>query len=264
MKSQKINGIEHIVFDSRDEFERHFLHKDGKVPVLREDWRNGREYDWVLADDGGIVQILKQAPLPHTQDRKNYKNHPNGYCRTVVGTFIQDKSVRMDTDFELHPDRYRFGSSTNAEVSDRRRNRENLSSPEVIFVAAICSGKSLQSAYEEAYGPHVDWRNRALFLLKRERIMKEINKNVDEVARELGLDYKWIMERLMKLANEADNGTVILGALRELAEWIGGKEKLKQITSGQMTVFQPFDESKLIEIEAEKTETIANVDMEKS
>jgi hypothetical protein len=262
MQSKKLKGVTHYVFDDVEEFEQHFLAEDGAVPPLVP-WREAKFNDWVVADDGGVVRILKQADLPHHGDRKNYKTH-KGYVRTIVGTFFQNDKTSMDTSFDNHPNRYRFGSSTDSEYLKRRRTRESLSNPEVIFAAQICSGKSLQQAYEDSFGPHHDWRDRALFLLKRERIMSRIKTDAKDKLNEKfdGDVLEFIFDQLKEIILNAENDNVRLSALKELGDWSGEKEKdkIKQITTGKMEIFQPFDKGQLAEIEAQEVKVISEAD----
>ena len=237
----------------------YFMEIDGAVPELVEDWREGEERDWVKADDGGIVQLLRQAPLTHPHDRKNYKLN-KGWCRTVVGTFIQGKKHMMDTDFTLHPNRYRFNSATNAEARDNARNRENPTKRERIFSVALATGKSLQMAYEEAYGPKANWREKALDLVKRETVMKEVRKASMEVAEELGIDMKGILQGLWDLAQESADDSVRFRSLKELKETLEPKETIKASYTGKETyTFSGFDNSQLKSIEAEEVKAVAEV-----
>ena len=83
MKHKSIRGKKHYVFDNFEEYVEHF--EEDAVEV--KDWKTGEEGDWVLADDGGIVQLLKVGGIKHPNDRKNYK-YSQGWCRTIVGTFL--------------------------------------------------------------------------------------------------------------------------------------------------------------------------------
>ena len=82
MDSRSIKGVKHLVFTDKKEYYSHFG-KSAPAPV--EDWREGEEKDWVVGDDGGVVQLLKVShSIKHPNDRKNYKLS-KGWCRTVVG-----------------------------------------------------------------------------------------------------------------------------------------------------------------------------------
>jgi hypothetical protein len=261
MKYQKLKGKKHFVFESKSEFEEYFLSEYGVIPKLV-DWRYSKQGDWVEADDGGIAQIIKQSSIKHHKDRKNYKNH-RGYVRTIVGLFFQDDKIEMDTDFDKHPNRYRFGGSTDAEYLLRRKTREFLSNPEVVFAASICSGKTLQASYEEGFGPTHDWRRRAIFLLRRERVIKMIKENVkDKLDSKFNGDVlDFIFDQLKDLIMNTDNDNTKLGALKELSEWSGEKEKTKQITRGEMHIFEPFGAKKLAQIDAEEIKVLSEADI---
>jgi len=89
MNHKSIRGVKHYVFDNLTEYVEHFegLAEEPKY------WKDGNEGDWVEADDGGIVQLLKVGGITHPNDRKNYK-HSKGWCRTIVGTFlIKEKRI---------------------------------------------------------------------------------------------------------------------------------------------------------------------------
>lgn len=250
--------MEHIVFDNRHEFETHFMHKDGVVPPLVEDWRKGRERDWVIADDEGIVQILRRKELPHPHDRKNYKLHDNGWCRTVVGTFIQDKNQQMDTDFDLHPNRYRFNGKTDKQVKQHARSRTTPTKRERIFSVAISTGKSLQRAYEEAYGQSNNWREKALELVKRETVMQEVRKTSLDVLAELGIDLKRVYRGIIDLAEGSDDDSVRFRALKELREAIEPKEsKRMSLTGREIYGFNGFEGDPLKKIEATEVKVLA-------
>ena len=258
MESKKIKGVEHYVFESIKEFENYFMHKDGAVPELVKDWRKGKEGNWVLADDGGVVQILRQKPLPHPHDRKVYKNNGNGWCRTVVGTFVQNEKFDMDTDFSLHPNRYRFGGTSNKDVKEHTRNREKPTKREKIFSIAIATGKSLQMAYEEAYGPKTNWREKALDLVKRETVMKEVRKNSVEVLRDLGIDLRRIYSGLLELAEESEDDSVRFRSWKELREALEPKESRRMSLTGRETYgFSGFANEDLKQIEAEEVMALA-------
>lgn len=266
MESKKIKGTEHFVFKDRQEFEEFFRDRDGVIPPLNPNWRISKQGEWVIADDGGVVQILLSKELPSpTSGKKNYR-YPRRYVRTVVGTFPNMDSFTMDTDFSKHPNRYRFNSATDAEYLERRKNRDFLSSKEVIFVTQICAGRTIQQAYEEAFGPTHDWYQRALFLLRRERILKRVKENVkDKLNEKFGGDViDFIFENLVELvqiAKDKQNPAALLSALKEIGEWSGEKEKDKTVVKGQAAVmFQPFDNKELAKIEAEEVKVLSEAD----
>ncbi len=55
MKHKSIKGARHLVFEDTEEYYSHFG-KQAKPPL--EDWKEGDELDWVIADDKGVIQLL--------------------------------------------------------------------------------------------------------------------------------------------------------------------------------------------------------------
>ena len=122
MEKKSIKNKAHYVYDGLKEFQDH---NPGINVVF--DWRKANEGDWVFSDDNRIVQLLKVSKdVKHPGDRKNYK-YANGWVRTVVGSFLNRPNVKMDTDFNSHPNRYTFSKkikNTNKRVVERKK--ENL------------------------------------------------------------------------------------------------------------------------------------------
>jgi len=251
MKTKYRKKINHIVFDDENEFHNYY---GSEAPELADDWRTAPEGSWVVADDGGIVQILKRGELPHPHDRKNYKSN-TGWVRTIVGTFKCSPKTQMDTDFDLHPQPYTFSKKSQAEQRYNWKIKEDLSKNERIFLANLQSGKPLQQSYEDAFGAKVNWRENAIALLKLERIRKELNKNLEQIADKLGLDYEYILKNLMLLVEDSQNENVKLGSLRELKDWIKEQdEPIKKIQGAEVKFFEPFDQEEILSIEAERVE----------
>ncbi len=90
MQKKLIKGKAHYVYDSKEEFMQHTAHLEGSRYTdkkIVDNWRDGKEGDWVWSDDGRIVQLLKVSNnVKHPGDRKNYK-YAKGWVRTVVGSF---------------------------------------------------------------------------------------------------------------------------------------------------------------------------------
>ena len=55
MRVYKVNGAEHKVYDADDEMPLDLL--------VISDWRNGRAGEWVMADDGSVIQILRRGKM---------------------------------------------------------------------------------------------------------------------------------------------------------------------------------------------------------
>ena len=172
MKHKSIKGVRHIVFADLEEYYSHFG-KQAKPPI--EDWKQGQELDWVIADDGGIIQLLKVShKISHPNDRPNYKLS-KGWCRTVVGTFLIKDKTYMDTDFDKHPNRYTFSTKIK-NTNSRVYKREKATRKEKEFATHIVTGESAAVSYMKSFNDENEdkaTKNAAVLLMER-RVMSEI------------------------------------------------------------------------------------------
>ena len=74
--TRTIKGKKHYAYESKEEFRK--AHPD--TPLIT-DWKQAKEGDWCLSDDGKIVQILKKGCFV------DKKKRDNNYIRTVIGMF---------------------------------------------------------------------------------------------------------------------------------------------------------------------------------
>ena len=257
---QVIRGKRHYVFNDVDEFTEYYHSKMMSSPEVKGNWREGKEGDWVFSDDNRIVQLLKVGTLNHPNDRKNYKWAKN-YVRTVVGTFVNNEKTFMDTDFEQHPNRYTF-SKTIKHTNGQVKKRKKLTNNEKIFTTNVVSGMGPVKAYMDAFKAASEdkARKKALVLLKQERIMTDIEKGVLDVAKELGIDHKYILDRLKCLADNSEDDNIILQSTKELGKIIGTSvNSVKQRDVGVIGMFQGFSPE---QIESVKPKEISNASTE--
>jgi len=224
LKFQTIKKKPHYVYDSVAEFEA-FKSVTGVVPELVENWRNGEEGQWVVADDGGVVQLLKVShSLKHPHDG-NYK-YSQGWCRTVVGSFrISDKEY-MDTDFRQHANRYIF-SRTLKNSNDNFKKRTDLTKQESEFCLYIRLGKPVAKAASIAYNikDQDKARVKAFLLLKQKRIMSEIKQAVKDVLLDRGIDHGEIIDGWVDLWKNGVLENTKVMALNKLTKIVGTDEK---------------------------------------
>ena len=237
-----IKGIAHYVYEDIDEFK-----KDHPNTVVHPDWRKAEELNWVYSDDDRIIQLLKVSKdVKHHSDRKNYK-FAKGWVRTVVGSFLNRENVKMDTDFDNHPNRYTF--STNIKnTSDRIHKRTTTTKKEKEFAVNVVTGMGAVDAYKKAYSEMSNQkaRKKATILLKQERVMKEIEKSVLDVAKGLGIDHEYILEKLKNLADFSEDDNIILQSTKELGKIVGTSgTTIKQKEMGLLGVFQGFSPEQL-------------------
>tara|TARA_R110002020_G_scaffold278599_1_gene494037 strand:+ start:72 stop:848 length:777 start_codon:yes stop_codon:yes gene_type:complete len=238
MITKKIKNINHTVYKDIDEFK-----KENPNKTVNPNWKKGNEGDWVVADDLGVVQILKKAQLNHPNDTKNYKN-ANGYIRTVVGTFIVKDNSTMDTDFKKHPNRYTFSTSIK-NSNDSIKSRKRTTKKERAFSANIVSGigvaKSYMDAFEEESNKKA--RRKGLMLLKQDRVIQEVEKGAMDVAKKLGIDHNYILRGLKTLCDNSEDENIRLQTIKELGKIVGtiGGTTVKSREMGVFGMFEGFD-----------------------
>ena len=237
MEKRTIKHKAHYVYDNIDEFKSH--HPNTEV---KEDWRESDEGDWVWSDDNRIVQLLKVSKsVKHPNDRKNY-TYAKGWVRTVVGSFINRYTVKMDTDFDLHPNRYTFSKNIK-NTNNRVKERKKVTNKEKEFATNIVVGMGAVNAYKKAYNEmsNSNAKKKASILLKQERVMKEIEKSVLDTAKELGIDHEYILGKLKNLADFSEDDNIILQSTKELGKIVGTSGNVvKQKDVGLLGVFQGF------------------------
>jgi len=246
VESKKIKKVEHIVYDNVQEFQ-----EDNPDINLYFDWKKAKEGDWVLSDDNRVVQLLKVSKsINHPSDRKNYK-YADGWVRTVVGTFLTHKNTFMDTDFSAHPNRYTF-SKTIKDANKRVKERTNVTKKEKLFATNVAVGMGAVKSYMDAYKElnYDKAKNKAAVLLKQERVMKEVEKSVLDVAREMGVDHEYIFRSLKQLAETSVDENIALQSLKEMGKAIGTLGGgVKRIESGVVGLFQGFSPEQIENVE---------------
>jgi ribosomal protein L31 len=242
LEKKSIKNKAHYVYDGLTEFEE--SHPDINVYF---DWRKANEGDWVYSDDNRIIQLLKVSKsVKHPGDRKNYK-YANGWVRTVVGSFLNRPNIKMDTDFSSHPNRYTFSKKIK-NTSKRVIEREKVTKKEREFATNIVVGMGAIEAYKNAYTELSDnkARKKATILLKQERVMKEIEKSVLDVAKGLGIDHEYVLGKLKGLADYSEDDNIILQSAKELGKIVGTSgTTIKQREVGLLGVFQGFSPDEL-------------------
>ena len=245
MEYQKIKGVKNYIFDSLTEFNNHF--KDDARPNVFFDWRKADEGCWVQSDDNRIIQILKKSKINHPNDRKNYKYCKN-YVRTVVGTFLCLPKVYMDTDFSKHKNRYTF-SKTIKDTTRQIYNRKKTTKKEKIFATNVAVGMGAIKSYMDAFSESSSYKaeKKAAILLRQERVMKEVEKSVVDVAKSLGVDHEFILTKLKCLIDNSQEDNIVLNATKELGKAIGtiGTTTIKQKETGIVGLFQGFQPDQL-------------------
>jgi hypothetical protein len=232
MRHYKVNKIDHTVFESKDEVPQGISY--------RKDWRNAEVGDWVEADDGCIIQILRKGGML----RPKGKVKQMAYLGTCTGTFPVRENMKMDT--SRRKNIYAFGGDMSLE--DRMENRTELTSAEGLFVAYLSSGMSAQQSYIKAFPTNSPgYANlKAMQLIKTKRVRTAMKEELKPVLAELKIDESYVLKGIKHEADQADKADVRLKALFKLSDILDMEDKnttnTQQITGA---VFQGFSDDQL-------------------
>jgi len=101
--------------------------------------------------------------------------------------------------------------------------------------------KSYMDAYDEDSPDKA--KKRAAVLLKQERVMKEVEKGVQDIAKSLGINHEYILNNLKTLAETSVDENIALQSLKELGKAIGtlgsGVKRVEQGVIGMFSGFSP-------------------------
>ena len=238
MRTYKVSNQFHKVFDDKEELPSGV----GVVP----DWRQANIGDWVEADDGCYIQILRRGKMTATWG----KNRIRHYIGTCTGTFLCTPKTKMDTS-----KRENVWSLSGKNTEKLIFDRKTLTKKEVIFVQFIARGVSLQDAYLKAFdtnNPRYALEQSAK-LMKTERVQKAMKEELKPVLKELNIDDKSVLEGIKRVAENSEKDETKLKALFKLADILDLEDKTQtKVTQLSGAVFQGFSDNVLEEMQRPK------------
>jgi hypothetical protein len=239
MRNYKVNGITHTVFDAKEEVPSEIRYK--------EDWREGHITDWVLADDGCVIQILRRGEMIKSKGKVR-KVH---YIGTCTGTFLVSKKTKLDTSRRVNI--YSLGG--NIERDERLESRESLSTREELFVQYLASGIDARKAYLKAFptnDPHYAGL-RAGQLIKTTRVRTAMKEELKPILEALGINETSILKNIYTIAQTCQKDDTKLKALFKLADIMDLEDKNKtHVTQISGAVFQGFDDKQIEQVKRPK------------
>lgn len=235
MRFYKVNGIDHTVYDDVEELPKDFKYID---------WRTASVGDWVKADDGCFIQILRKGKMVVPKGRNKVRE----YVGTCTGTFPVSSRVKMDTSRRVNI--YSFGGNKNS--ADVLLDRTVLSKHEHLFVVYIASGLSPQQAYMKAF-PTTNpgyAKHKSAQLVKTKRIITAMKEELKPILEEIGVDEKTILENINNIALTSDKDETRLKALFKLSDIMDLEDKNKTtVTQVTGALFQGFKDKDLLKAE---------------
>lgn len=238
MRFYKVNGIEHTVYDDIDELPKNFKYIN---------WRSANVGDWVKADDGCYIQILRKGKMVVPKGRNKVRE----YVGTCTGTFPVTSRAKMDTSRRVNI--YSFGGNKNS--ADVLLDRTVLSKHEHLFVVYITSGLSPQQAYMKAFPTSNPGyaKQKSAQLIKTKRITTAMKEELKPILEEIGVDEKSILENINNIAMSSEKDETRLKALFKLSDIMDLEDKNKTtITQVTGALFQGFQEKELLKAERPK------------
>ena len=220
MRSYKVNKVNCYVYS------------ESEVPEdiqYKEDWRNGDVGDWVKADDGNVIQILRRF------------GNGNGQCvGTCTGTYVVSPDSIMDT--EKKKDIY---SISGKNWYERLTTRKDPTNQEVLFAQRLSLGDSPTEAYLAVYNTSSEdsAKKKAAILVKQERIQKLVRQDLKDTFSKLGVDLDYLVESAKNVVDGGKNDSDRLKALNMLWDAFGviEQQKVTEIKG----VFQGFSPEEL-------------------
>ena len=239
MRHYKVNKIQYTVFDSEDEV-------PSDIRYLK-DWRGSSISDWVLSDDGCVIQILRKG----TMLKPKGKVRQVDYIGTCTGTFVVSDKVMMDTSRRTNI--YSIGG--NIERNERLEERRSLSTREELFVQYLSGGMDPQKAYLKAFPTNNPGYAgmRAGQLVKTNRIRSRMKEELKPFLEKLNLDEEYVLSNIKEVIDSTDKDDTKLKALFKLADIMDMEDKNRtQVTSVTGALFQGFTPEALEEAERPK------------
>ena len=173
------------------------------------------------------------------------------YIGTCTGTFVCLPRNKMDTSRRRNI--YSIGGELSAE--ERVSSRTTLSKSEVLFVQYLSSGLSAQQAYLKAFPTNNPYyaNTKSASLVKTERIVKAMKRELEPIVKELGISPKYILDRIKAEADNGDKADVRLKALFKLSDILDLEDKSStKVTQVTGALFQGFSEDQLEAVERPK------------
>ena len=187
--SRKIKGVTHYAYESELEFRT--AHPTEK---LIKNWKEAKEGQWCIADDGKIVQILKKDTMKGNKINESY-------VRTVIGMAIVRGSGTLKG--EITDNIYRFVKRHGYDS----RLHGGMTKQKKIFSKYIAMGLDPESAYIKAYpktSNSDDARRKSKLLLKSKTVREQVDKEIEELMSEVGITKRYLLESTKDVVDKVD------------------------------------------------------------
>jgi len=187
--SRIIKGVKHYAYESEAEFRT--AHPTEK---LIKDWREAKQGQWCLSDDGKIVQVLLKDTMKGNKSKEEY-------IRTVIGMITVRKSTTLVGD--ITDSLYRFVKRHSYDS----RIHGGMTKQKKIFSKYIAMGLDPESAYIKAYPKTTntdDARRKSKLLLKSKTVRDQVDKEIEELMADVGITKRYLLESTKDVVDKTD------------------------------------------------------------
>ena len=252
MDFKEVKGKKHYLYDSVQEFRIH--HPD---EVINNNWRSGKDGDWVLTDDNNVCQILKSYPLKVNMSKKITK-----CVRTVLGTFrVDNLNAKLLGEDGIAENIYTF-SRTYKAFKDYKK--AGLKPKEFVFARYVAEGMEITQAYKKVFKKSKSSEyiaSSAKQLMKKEEVQTMVKEEIKKVLQEEGITPDWILAKYKDIAEVADKDSDKLRSLESLSKISGLFDT--ETKQEQLTVWSGFTDEQMEALkDGSKTELIAHKEKE--
>ncbi len=174
-------------------------------------WRGCKKGDWVLTDDGYVVEVIAAG----TSGRRYT------WARIANAAFMGTPGVKM---LALSTPENPYGFSGTRQRLRTKDPERRLSVMERQFVAAFLTSFDVVEAFKAATNSDPNSKSlkqRAFEYFRRANVKKEIDKGIRETFGEVGLDGDWFAKQLKALGEQASAPQARLAAIKLFGEIMG-------------------------------------------
>ena len=244
MRYYLLKNVHQVVYEPGDQVPKKIKQ------VLVQNWRTAHKGDWVLADDGCVMRVLREGKI--SKER---------YLGTITGTFVVRDNLHMDGN--RRDDIYSIGGRL---PSQRRLLRKRCTNQEMLFAKYIAAGMEPSRAYMQAFSTrrYMYAKGEAKMLLSTNRIQDQISAEVKSVCAKLGITIESSILGIHEIAQSGEiKSGVRLRALLNLLALQGvsvrsGEHQQPVSSQGPTQInnyFSGFSNAQLNEIDSDKENT---------
>ena len=159
---------------------------------VKKDWREAKTGDWVISDDGKVIQITKAQ---------------QGFFYTATGGFIKRSKKGMYIDKSKQP------PTDPANIKTPIKQKEFARQYTIFF--------DINKAYSLVYGTDANknWKARARIVFNKPDVQALIEQRIKGMFVELGIDDKYFLTNLKRIVEEGKKSSQ-LDALRDLRGYV--------------------------------------------